>query len=88
MKSETKTTLEEEFKIRIDKPTFERMKAHVAEAPPAYNRSDLVREALRFFLDAQDKGNDPAPQPSKDAIAPTARTSVRYTAPKPQSKTR
>ena len=86
MKSETKTTLEKEFKIRIDKPTLDRMQNHVAEAPPAYNRSDLVREALRFFLDAQDKGNAPTPQPSKDAAAPTARTSMRYTAPKQPSR--
>jgi hypothetical protein len=34
------------------------------------------------------EGNDPAPQPSKDAAAPTARTSVRYTTQRQPNKTR
>jgi Arc/MetJ-type ribon-helix-helix transcriptional regulator len=88
MKPKTNTTLEEEFKIRIDKPTFERMKTHVAESPPAYNRSDLVREALRFFLDAQETGKAQLPQPSKDALAPTAHTSVLYSSPRKHSRTK
>jgi len=34
------------------------------------------------------EGNDPAPRPSKDAIAPTARTSAPYTIRKQPNKTR
>jgi len=39
-------------------------------------------------VDYGDLGKASAPQPSTSAPAQTARTSVRYTAPKPQSKTR
>jgi hypothetical protein len=55
--------------------------------------SKQIAVAVRLLVeegspDYGNQGNSPAPQPSKDAIAPTARTSVRYTTPRQPNKTR
>jgi hypothetical protein len=53
--------------------------------------SKQIAVAVRLLVeegspDYGNQGNDPAPQPSKDAIAPTARTSAPYTIRKQPSR--
>ncbi len=42
--------------IRLDEPTVLRLDSLVAAGEPGLNRSDLIRSAIRMYLDAQDKG--------------------------------
>lgn len=79
-----KVQLTEELKFRAPASMVEQIQA-IADAEPAgINRSDVMREAIREYIErhrvrlAEDPPPGKTPAPRTDVAGPTAPTSVKY----------